>query len=86
MEVNRNDGSYQFSVIDTGMGIPEDKTDLIFESFKQLDSGTNRRYAGTGLNLTLVKKFVELHDGNEWVESEPCKGSRFTFTIHRNKD
>ncbi|ADI73975.1 PAS/PAC sensor signal transduction histidine kinase [Methanohalobium evestigatum Z-7303] len=80
-EVDFVDNNYQFSVIDTGIGIPEDKQDEIFESFKQLDSSTKRRHAGTGLGLTLVKRLVEIHGGYIEVESKYGEGSRFTFTI-----
>ncbi|WP_083810094.1 ATP-binding protein [Methanohalobium evestigatum] len=68
------------------MGIPEEKQDEIFESFKQADSGTTRKFGGAGLGLTLVKKLVEMHSGNIWVESEPGKGSRFTFIIPRKQN
>ncbi|WP_292487491.1 ATP-binding protein [Methanohalobium sp.] len=81
-KVEINEGNnYRFSVIDIGIGIPEDKKDEIFEPFKQLDSGTNRRYSGTGLGLTLVKRLVELHGGELWVESVESEGSKFTFKI-----
>lgn len=64
VEVNKANGNCQFSVIDTGIGIPDNKKDEVFESFKQLDSGTSRKYSGTGLGLTLVKRLVEMHGGN----------------------
>lgn len=73
--------NYKFSVVDSGIGIPNEKLNQIFEPFKQLDSGTSRKYSGTGLGLTLVKRLVELHGGNIWVESEIGTGSKFTFTI-----
>ncbi len=71
------------SVWDTGIGIaPEDQAQ-IFEEFRQVKSGFTQKREGTGLGLTLAKKFVELHGGRIWVESEgvPGKGSRFTFTL-----
>jgi len=69
-----------FSVRDTGVGIPEDKKETIFESFTQADSSTTREYGGTGLGLTICKSLIELMRGNIWVESEVDKGSTFHFT------
>lgn len=71
-----------FSVKDTGIGIPHDRKDLIFESFSQVDSSTTRKYGGTGLGLTISKRFVELMKGRIWVESEIGKGSQFYFTAN----
>ncbi|MBI4685091.1 MAG: GAF domain-containing protein [Nitrospirae bacterium] len=71
----------QISVSDTGIGIsPEDQKKL-FQPFQQIDSTLSRKYSGTGLGLNLCKKFVELHGGRIWVESEEGKGSKFTFVI-----
>ncbi|RKZ39022.1 MAG: guanylate cyclase [Gammaproteobacteria bacterium] len=69
------------SVFDTGIGIPEDKLETIFESFEQADGSTARLYGGTGLGLAVTKKLVELHGGEISVASEPGVGSRFTFTL-----
>nr|WP_280954366.1 ATP-binding protein [Methanohalophilus levihalophilus] len=71
----------RFSISDNGIGIPPHMQDDIFEPFKQIGSFSNKEYKGTGLGLALVKKYVELHDGRIWVESEEGKGSAFSFTI-----
>lgn len=70
-----------FSVRDTGIGIPEDRMDRVFQSFSQVDSSITRRYGGTGLGLTLSKRLAELMGGDMWFESEVGKGSIFHFTI-----
>lgn len=75
----------EVSVIDTGVGIPEDKLVQIFEEFTQVDSSSTRRFEGTGLGLPITKKLVELHGGRIWVESEPGEGSAFTFILPVNQ-
>ena len=71
----------EISVSDTGIGIaPEDQA-TIFEEFRQVGGDYAHKKEGTGLGLTLAKKFVELHGGRIWVESEVGKGSRFIFTL-----
>ena len=69
------------TVKDTGIGIPAEQLDQIFDSFKQADGSTAREYGGTGLGLAITKQLVELHGGKIRVESIVGKGSRFTFTL-----
>lgn len=71
----------EISVEDTGVGIPKDKHELIFESFNQADTSTTRKFGGTGLGLTICRKLVAAMGGKIWVESEEGKGSKFIFTI-----
>ena len=71
----------QIKVIDTGIGICEEDKKTIFDPFIQVDSSHSRQYTGTGLGLPIVEKFVKLHEGEIWIESELNKGSTFTFTL-----
>ncbi|MFC1833333.1 response regulator [Thermodesulfobacteriota bacterium] len=70
----------RFSVRDTGVGIPADKQDQIFEAFAQADASTTRRFGGTGLGLAISSKLIEILGGKLWLESEPNRGSTFRFT------
>ncbi len=71
----------RFSVSDTGIGIPQEKTDELFKPFVQLDSSLSRQYPGTGLGLALVRQLAELHGGSVGFESAAEGGSRFFFII-----
>lgn len=78
---NHSFPSIQFSIEDSGIGIPKEKIDTIFQPFSQADSSTTRQYGGTGLGLTICAKLVELMQGKIWVESEVGSGSTFSFSI-----
>ncbi len=78
---SKEESLVEFTVEDTGIGIPEDKIDTIFEAFTQASSSTTRKYGGTGLGLAIVKKLVELFEGEITVDSQEGRGSKFTFRI-----
>jgi len=71
----------RFTVSDSGIGIPGEKLDRVFERFTQADSSTTRRFGGSGLGLTICRRLTELMGGRIWVESEVDKGSTFAFAV-----
>lgn len=79
-EASGTNATLQFSVADTGIGIPADKHAAIFAAFSQADESSTRRYGGAGLGLAISSEFVRLMGGRLWVESEPGRGSIFRFT------
>lgn len=79
------ESTISFKVIDTGIGIAQDKLQMIFDRFTQANSDTTRKYGGTGLGLSISKSLVELQNGTLWVESVPDQGSTFAFTITYKK-
>lgn len=83
LEVRESADLIEFTVQDTGIGISPENLPKLFKSFQQIDSSLNRKYAGTGLGLALVKRMTELHGGNVGVQSEVGRGSRFTVSLPR---
>lgn len=84
VSVSENDKEVIISVKDTGIGIPEDKINIIFERFRQVDNSLNRSYEGSGIGLSIVKALVKMHYGNIWVNSCPDIGSEFIIKIPSN--
>jgi PAS domain S-box-containing protein len=83
---SKNDDFLEFYVRDTGIGVPAEQKDIIFERFRQGSESLNRNYEGAGLGLSISKSFVEMLNGQIWVESTPFKGSVFYFTLPYNPD
>lgn len=81
IEKNTDKPMIRFFVEDTGIGIPENKLELIFDVFRQIDDSHTRKYGGTGIGLSISKKLIRFLGGDIWVESEEGKGSIFYFTI-----
>jgi len=80
VEAMPKDGLVEVSVTDTGIGIAPEDQEKVFEEFRQVGTAA-KKIEGTGLGLTLCRKFVELHGGRIWVKSREGAGSTFTFTI-----
>ncbi len=78
---NGNQAKVEFTVTDTGIGIPKEMHTAIFDGFTQASADTTRQYGGTGLGLAICKKLIELQGGTIFIESEPGKGSSFRFAI-----
>jgi signal transduction histidine kinase/HAMP domain-containing protein len=74
-------GMVQIAIEDTGIGIPQDKLDLVFERFRQVDSRVNRKYQGTGMGLAIARQLAEMHGGKMWLESTVGEGTTFFFTV-----
>jgi len=79
-ETHEHDLTLRFTVADSGIGIPKEKLQVIFDPFSQADNSTTRKYGGTGLGLTISSRLVEMMGGRIWVESELGRGSEFHFT------
>jgi len=78
--LEQNSVLLHFAISDTGIGIPEDKLELIFSNFRQVDSSVSRKYGGTGMGLSIARQLAEMMGGRLWVESELGMGSTFQFT------
>jgi signal transduction histidine kinase len=81
LKASRTDGAVEIAVSDTGIGIAREDQATIFEEFRQVGTDETRKQEGTGLGLTLAKKFIELHGGRIRVDSELGRGSTFSFTL-----
>ncbi|MDX2250108.1 MAG: ATP-binding protein [Bacteroidia bacterium] len=86
VNAHQKENQLEIMISDTGIGIPEDKREAIFEAFEQADASISRTFAGTGLGLSISKVLVEKHGGKMWVESEVGKGSTFYFTLPASDD
>ncbi len=81
VKVTPKEAVVAFAVTDTGIGIPADKLDIIFDNFSQASSDTTRKFGGTGLGLAITKKLLEMHGSQIKVESQVDRGSTFSFTL-----
>jgi signal transduction histidine kinase len=81
VRIEREADTYLVSVEDDGIGIPENELPHVFDRFRQADGSATRRHPGMGIGLTLARSLVELHGGTIRAESNPGRGSRFTFSL-----
>ena len=81
INIDDKDDFIQFSIEDTGIGIPPQDTPKVFQEFFRADNALDQKIKGSGLGLSLVKKIIEAHKGRIWFDSELGKGTRFTFTL-----
>lgn len=78
---SRREAAFLFEVADTGIGVPGEVLEQVFEPFRQADATVTRKHGGVGLGLSIAKRFVEMHGGRIWAESTPGHGSLFAFSI-----
>jgi signal transduction histidine kinase len=83
LKAKETDGKVEVDVCDTGIGIPAEDLDKVFDKFYQVDSTLTRETGGTGLGLAICKGLIEAHNGRIWTESELGKGSTFSFTLDK---
>jgi signal transduction histidine kinase len=76
-----DDAALVYAVADTGIGIPKEQLEHVFDEFRQVDATITREYGGSGLGLSITRRFVELHGGRIWVESEVGRGTTFWFSV-----
>jgi len=84
IDIKDKGDSIEFGVEDTGIGIPRQDLEKVFDEFFRSDNASAQKIKGTGLGLSLVKKIIEAHKGKIWVKSELGKTTRFSFTIPRS--
>ena len=81
MGAEERDGRVYVCVKDTGIGIPREELDRVFERFYRVDKTRSREYGGTGLGLSISRLVIEIHGGKIWIESEPEAGTEVWFTL-----
>ena len=81
LQAMQHNGSVRVAIQDTGLGIPPDKLEAIFEAFSQVDTSTTRKASGTGLGLPISRRLIELHGGRLWAESSGIPGEGSTFFV-----
>ena len=81
IKLTPENGSLRVDVADNGIGIQKKDQDIIFEKFRQVKTTSKGKPAGTGLGLAITKQIIEFHNGRIWVESDPGKGTVFSFTL-----